>query len=36
MEQIRTLEVAVVSPKAGGGALRAAAMLSHRRVTGVD
>jgi len=36
MEQIRTLEVAVVNPKAGGGALRATIMLSYRRATGVN
>jgi len=36
MEHIRTLEVAGVNPKTGGGALRAVAMLSHRRVTGID
>jgi len=36
MKQIRTLEVATVNPKAGGGALRATIMLSYRRATGVD
>jgi len=36
MEQIRTLEVATVNPKAGGEALRATIMLSYRRATGVD
>jgi hypothetical protein len=33
---MRTLEVAVLDPKAGGGALRAAIMVSLRRRIGVE
>jgi len=36
MEQIRTLEVAAINPKAGGGNLRATTMLSYRRTTGIN